>query len=56
MTMFKYYLPAVQRGDSAPLLGSDETPPAELLPYLETPASEGCKAAGASPEEAVKML
>ena len=41
----------VSGGDSAPLLGSHETPPGALYPVLEPPAQAGHQAVGVGPEE-----
>ncbi|PKU47463.1 rna-directed dna polymerase from mobile element jockey-like [Limosa lapponica baueri] len=41
----------VERGDSAPLLCSGETPPGELCPALEPPTEEGHGPVGVSTEE-----
>lgn len=42
--------------DSVPLLCSDETPPVELPPGLQSSTQEGWGAAGMSPEEAPEMI
>jgi len=44
----------VERGDSAPLFCSGETPPGDLHPALEPSAQEGHGPVGVSPEEGHK--